>query len=306
MNDEDLAQYVPVDIAAIQPESAASFSIFIRARKGYALFRDSGAGFDHEALAQLSGAGVDTVYIKSGDQELLDQYLMESLQAALDDSAAPTHKKVKTIGMASAAMAREILRRPTAPQIDRARPLIESTVNEILAVPEVVYELLLNTDTNFSLHSHMVNSSIFTLALSGFLHDIGKSQLPEQLLDNTGELSTSEWALMRQHSLLGYNILSGMAGMPAVVAEAARGHHERMDGQGYPDGLIGDEIPFAARLAAVMDVFNALTTDTPFRKRKTSFEALTAMRDDMKGQFDVEMLKALIHSLGQQARAAAN
>ena len=225
--------------------------------------------------------------------------------------------------MASSAMAREILRRPTASQIDRARPLIESTVNEILAVPEVVYELLLNTDTNFSLHSHMVNSSIFTLALcvpleitdpvetqalalSGFLHDIGKSQLPEQLLHNTGELSTSEWALMRQHSLLGYNILSGMAGMPAVVAEAARGHHERMDGQGYPDGLIGDENPFAARLAAVVDVFNALTTDTPFRKRKTSFEALTAMRDDMKGQFDVEMLKALIHSLGQQARAAAN
>lgn len=75
MNDEDLAQYVPIDIAAIQPESAASFSIYIRARKGYALFRDSGAGFDDEALAQLSGAGVDTVYIKSGDQELLDQYL---------------------------------------------------------------------------------------------------------------------------------------------------------------------------------------------------------------------------------------
>lgn len=111
---------------------------------------------------------------------------------------------------------------------------------------------------------------------------------------------------MRQHSLLGYNLLSNISDMPAAVTEAARSHHERMDGQGYPDGLRGDEIPFAARLAAVVDVFNALTTDTAFRKRMTSFEAITAMRDEMKGQFDVEVLKALIHSLGQQARAAAN
>jgi HD-GYP domain-containing protein (c-di-GMP phosphodiesterase class II) len=220
-------------------------------------------------------------------------------------------------------MAREILRRPTALQINRARPLIESTVNEILAVPEMAYELLLKTDTNFSLHSHLVNSSVFTLALcglleisdpaemhalalSGFLHDIGKALLPDQLLHKSGKLSTSEWALMRQHSLLGYNLLSGINGMPVAVGEAARSHHERIDGQGYPDGLSGDEIPFAARLTAVVDVFNALTTDTAFRKRMSSFEAITVMRDQMGGQFDTEVLKALVHTLREHASTAAN
>ena len=157
----------------------------------------------------------------------------------------------------------------------------------------------------------MVNSAIYTLALceplsisdpdemqvfalSGFLHDIGKSQLPESLLHKAGKLDSSEWTLMRQHSLLGYNMLLGISDLLAAVADAARSHHERMEGGGYPDGLAGQDIPFPARVAGVVDVFNALINETPFRKRMTSFDAIVLMRDGMKGQFDPDVLKALV------------
>ena len=100
-------------------------------------------------------------------------------------------------------------------------------------------------------------------------------------------------------------MLAGFSDLPAAVAEAARGHHERMDGAGYPDGLAGQDIPFPARVAAVVDVFNALISETPFRKRMTSFDAIVLMRDGMKGQFDPDVLKALVVAIGQHARATA-
>ena len=322
MSEDAVGDYIPVDINLIRPESIAGFSIYLSSRNGYALFRDSNTQFDQGALSQLTDAGVATVYVKKDDQESLDQYYLDTLQGLLNDPASSLSQKTKAICSSSAAMARELLMRPTGVELGRARSLMESTVIELVNVPETLYELILATDTNYSLHTHMVNSTVYTLALceplaisdpeemqvyalSGFLHDIGKSQLPESLLHKAGKLDSSEWTMMRQHPLLGFNMLAGFSDLPAAVAEAARGHHERMDGAGYPDGLAGQDIPFPARVAAVVDVFNALISETPFRKRMTSFDAIVLMRDGMKGQFDPDVLKALVVAIGQHARATA-
>ena len=104
---------------------------------------------------------------------------------------------------------------------------------------------------------------------------------------------------MRQHILLGHNLLRQIRNLPAPVLEATRSHHERMDGQGYPDGLSGGDIPFVARVIAVVDVLNALTVETPYRRRLTAFEAITMMSDRMERQFDREILRALIFGLAR-------
>ncbi|MDP6758058.1 MAG: HD domain-containing phosphohydrolase [Chloroflexota bacterium] len=143
------------------------------------------------------------------------------------------------------------------------------------------------------------------MALAGFLHDIGKAQIPRDVLYKQGPLSKSEWTLMRQHVLLGHNLLRQSRNLPEPVLEATRSHHERMDGQVYPDGLGGQDIPFIARVIAVVDVLNALTVETPYRRRLSAFEAIMMMRDRMEGQFDLEILHALIHALGPRDADAA-
>lgn len=305
----------------LRPESVAGFAVYLKSRDGYVLFRDSEAELDAEGLEGLKAGGVRTVHILAADQQSLDNYFLEYLVQTLSDPNIPLDDKAQALTASASAVARDILERPARHQISRARPIMEATVGQVLALPDILYKLVINTGVNFSMQSHMVNSAIYTLALcepmgivdpgelealalSGFLHDVGKTQLPDNVVHKAGRLDATEWGLMRQHPLLGYNLLIGAGDMSDEVRAAARSHHERMDGAGYPDGLPGAKIPLAARLASVVDVFNALTTETPYRKRMTSYEALVVMRDRMKGQFDPDVLKALIKALAQQQSAA--
>ncbi len=102
------------------------------------------------------------------------------------------------------------------------------------------------------------------VAQAGLLHDIGKIGVPELVLRKRGSLDEGEWALMRRHPVIGAQIVAPfecLTGASVVI----RHHHERHDGSGYPDGLVGQAIPVGARIVAVADVFDALTSDRPYR-----------------------------------------
>ena len=161
-------------------------------------------------------------------------------------------------------IAREIMDHPNVIEISRARPIIDATAGQALSSPDTLLELIRSSGADDSLQTNMVNSGICALALcgplgitdpnemevmalAGFLHDIGKTQIPRDVLHKQGPLSKSEWTLMRQHVLLGHNLLRQIRNLPDPVLQATRSHHERMDGQGYPDGLGGQDTPFIAR-----------------------------------------------------------
>ena len=107
-------------------------------------------------------------------------------------------------------------------------------------------------------------SDVDMIGQAGLLHDIGKIGVPEAVLRKRGELDDAEWALMRKHPLTGAQIVSPFEFF-AAGALTIRHHHERLDGSGYPDGLAGEAIPIGARIVAVADVYDALTSDRPYR-----------------------------------------
>jgi putative nucleotidyltransferase with HDIG domain len=111
-----------------------------------------------------------------------------------------------------------------------------------------------------------------TIAQAGLLHDLGKIAIPEGLLRKPGALSREEWAVMRQHPVVGAQIVAPLEFF-ADGAVILRHHHERHDGSGYPDGLRGELIPLGARIVAVADVYDALTSDRPYRSRLSHAEA---------------------------------
>lgn len=118
-----------------------------------------------------------------------------------------------------------------------------------------------------------------------FLHDIGKVGVPEAVLCKPGPLDDDEWAVMREHPAIGAQIVSPMRFLAGAV-EIVRTHHERWDGGGYPLGLRGEDIPLASRIFAVVDSFDAMTSDRPYRAAMPLDRALGEVRDGAGTQFD--------------------
>jgi putative two-component system response regulator len=119
------------------------------------------------------------------------------------------------------------------------------------------------------------------LRRAGIVHDIGKIGVPEHVLAKPGPLTADEWKIMKQHAIMGERICSPLKSF-RLVLPAIRHHHEKLDGSGYPDGLVGEQIPFVARILQTVDIYDALTTDRPYHRAREPQEAFAIMRDEVK------------------------
>ena len=127
------------------------------------------------------------------------------------------------------------------------------------------------------------------------LHDVGKIGVPDEILLKPGSLDPEEWAIMQRHCEIGHRILTGSnAPVLVLAAEIALSHHERMDGSGYPRRLKGEEIPIEARIAAIADVFDALTSDKVYREAFSFDKAIEIMMDGRGTHFDPQLLDAFL------------
>jgi putative two-component system response regulator len=127
-----------------------------------------------------------------------------------------------------------------------------------------------------------------TIAQAGLLHDLGKISVPEQVLRKPGPLSAEEWVVMRQHPIVGAQIVAPLEFF-ADGAIIVRHHHERHDGSGYPDGLRGELIPLGSRIVAVADVYDALTSDRPYRPRLSRDETVRRLRAEAGRTLDAHL-----------------
>jgi diguanylate cyclase (GGDEF)-like protein len=127
--------------------------------------------------------------------------------------------------------------------------------------------------------------------LAAELHDVGKAAIPDAILNKPGPLDENEWRFMRRHSLIGERIVSAAPALSSV-ARIIRSSHERVDGRGYPDGLSGDDIPLTARVVAVADAFDAMTSRRPYVEPKTAADALAELRRCAGTQFDPVVVSA--------------
>jgi two-component system, cell cycle response regulator len=135
------------------------------------------------------------------------------------------------------------------------------------------------------------------------LHDIGKAAVPDTILSKPGSLDDEESAFMRQHTVIGERILAAAPSL-SRAAQLVRWSHERYDGGGYPDGLRAEEIPLGARIIAVCDVFDAMSSGRPYRPTPMSREgALSELRRCAGGQFDPEVVEAFCRALNAQLLA---
>lgn len=146
-------------------------------------------------------------------------------------------------------------------------------------------------------------SDINMIALTSALHDIGKIGIPDEILNKPGKFTPEEFAIMKTHSMLGANVLHDLPfkdePMVKTAYEICRWHHERYDGRGYPDGLVGDEIPLSAQVVSVADVYDALTSERVYKKAFSHEKAMEMILGGECGAFNPMLLECLKEAANQ-------
>jgi HD-GYP domain-containing protein (c-di-GMP phosphodiesterase class II) len=135
-------------------------------------------------------------------------------------------------------------------------------------------------------------SALSDLEVAARLHDVGKIGVPDEILRKEGPLDPDEWRIVKQHPAWGSQMLARVPEL-AGVAALVRYEHERWDGQGYPDGLAGEEIPLASRIVFVCDAYHAITSTRPYRAAKSAQAALEELQAHAGSQFDPTAVRAL-------------
>ncbi len=134
--------------------------------------------------------------------------------------------------------------------------------------------------------------------LVALLHDVGKIRVPKEIVNKPAPLDDDEWAIVRQHTIWGEEMLKAVGGILGEVGSIVRSCHERFDGLGYPDGLRGDEIPLVARIVLACDAYSAITTDRAYRAGRPSAAAIAELRAGSGSQFDPEVVEVLAEVVG--------
>ncbi len=125
---------------------------------------------------------------------------------------------------------------------------------------------------------------IFALRLGGILHDVGKIGIAEEILNKPGKLEDHEWEVMKGHPEIGYRICLPLKSTLGIALDVIRHHHEKLDGSSYPDGLKGDEVSLAARIMCVVDIYDALVTERPYRKAMSKEKAIGILKEEVDQQ----------------------
>lgn len=139
---------------------------------------------------------------------------------------------------------------------------------------------------------------------TALLHDVGKIHVPDEILNKPGKLDKHEWSVIRRHTIDGERMLRQVGGALANIGEFVRASHERLDGDGYPDGLAGTRIPIEARIVSICDAYNAMTTDRPYKSAMTPEAAMTELRRAAGSQFDPDLVDVFWRLVGGAAEDA--
>lgn len=206
------------------------------------------------------------------------------------------------------------VRRGGAVEVERAAAVVELVTTSVLRNPSALTSLLRIKDkdnytylhslavctllVNFAISLKMDEAQVRKAGIGGLLHDIGKMRVPGEILNKPGPLSAGEFSIMRMHPERGAELLARSRHFDEVAETCARHHHERIDGAGYPDRLRAGDISLTARMTAIVDAYDAITSDRCYHTGLPATAALARMWEYRDTHFDGDLLQAFMRCVG--------
>lgn len=314
-------RFFTIRVASLRVDTVVHFDLYIQSGtlRVPVLYRARNLPFTEESRERLTSTAVSELFVPSEQAQEYRKYIESNLNAILADSDIPIEERSQVLHSSAAGLVRDVFREPRSGEvIQRSQALVENAVHFAFGQKAAVEGLLRVTATDYYTYTHCVNVFVFGIALArgmgmdganalefgngALLHDIGKCLIPLSVLNRPGKLTPEEWKQMRYHPVHGYNLLKGHGLKDGILLDVTRHHHEKCSGKGYPDGLPAGEISLFARMCAICDIFDALTTRRAYKEALPSFEALRLMKTEMGGDLDRELFAIFVEMLGKSAR----
>lgn len=296
--------FFEIRLGCFVPGVALPCDIYLFVNGKPTLFRRRGESFTADRLQSLGAHGANKLLIPEDQREAY----MQSLRASMKDAGLPVEQKGKLIKESAFMHMQELFTNPNLQQVVKGtETLVGDMVTFLSGSTAAAASLLkLSQHDNYAFN-HSVNVAVYsvllvkklsgaapnqlvTAGLSALLHDVGKRELPKELNAKTSILTQDEEKSVRLHPAFGEKVLQGVA-VTQAVKEVVAQHHENYDGSGYPRGLKGDQISQMARIVAIADSFDGLTTERPGQRAFTPDEALELM-GSIPNRFDPAIFQA--------------
>lgn len=310
--------FIPIPLESLRLDTVVGFDIYIRTRSGEEpmLYRGGDLPFTEEARERLLKNYHARIYIEGGDQDKYERYIEDNLDKIIADESIEPEQKSEIVYSSATNLMEKLFENPwMGDGIRRGEQMVTNTVGFILRDDRAFRSLLSVTSYDYYTYTHSVNVCVYSVALAekvgivdesalhvlgtgALLHDIGKSIIDKNIIGKKGPLNDEEWKIIKKHPEYGVDVLHKTATAPDESNAVVKGHHERLDGSGYPDGRRMDAIHPYAKLVAIADVFDAMTTKRSYRGALGSFEALNIMRSEMAQGIDQNMFREFVLLMG--------
>jgi len=304
-------KYIKVDIHILTEGSTLDFTIFEtnEAKNKMLLFVEAGATLSSTDKVRIREAG--DLYIKDEDAEKFSSYAKNHLQSIAQNPNIPLNEKSALIYDSASQSMLSLFDNPESLANAQSAKAVVGSVMHLLTHDDATVESLMKIVAHdYYTHTHSLNVSIYALCFgkylefseedlsrlgeSAMLHDLGKSKVDWEIINKNGKLTDEEFDSMKKHSGSGYDIAKILNIIDEDILSGIRHHHEKMDGNGYPDGLVKEEISLFARIIGICDVFDALTTKRSYKDPMHSFDAISLMRKDMATHLDQQLVVSFI------------
>lgn len=313
--------YRPISVASLRLNTSTDFDLYFKPSpmQPLVLYSERNHQVTDGTFARLAENRITQLYIR--DEALRDytKYLTLNLEDILADSRLPAAEKANLLYTSAQTVLEEVFTRPiTRETVEQGREVVHSTVTLMLSKDFAMEHLLRALSTDFYLYTHSMNVTTYSVALAmraGFrdaptlrevangalLHDIGMSRLDPELRTNPGALTPPQWEMVRDHPGKGFRLLEPVGRLGEIALDIVLHHHERMNGNGYPDGLSGAEISPFVRIVGLVNVFDALTSDRMHQPARKTFTAIRFMQNELRNELDPDFLRLFIEIMGLRA-----
>lgn len=268
-----------------------------------------GRSYDQSLLDWLLKEGIEEVYLRKDKENVYFEYLSQNVKKMLHSPDLPSERKTMLLYDSAESIVGKVFReRPSKENISLGHDLIESLTTH-LTTDEVATDALLSIfSKDYYTFTHSVQVAVLGMAFCNYLgwskeqiadfgigalfHDVGKSHVEDEILNKPGRLTNDEFETMKKHASIGYQQLKNTQVMSRRQLSVPLSHHESMDGTGYPQALKGEAIHPFARVARIVDCFDALTSRRSYKEAMTHARALDIMVSEMGATFDRRLLDA--------------
>jgi HD-GYP domain-containing protein (c-di-GMP phosphodiesterase class II) len=293
----------PISVDSIDPACFPDVALYLKTCGNYVLYKDAERRFGEEDQRRLRGSYTEFLYVRSGDMEEVNQYLERNLTDMLAREDLSGVAKGRILYQTSVNYVIDVFESPElAANLERCRNLIRHMMAYVANEAQALESLQSIVAHNFYIFAHsvqvtalnlLIHEKLFNVSpdemidvgIGSLLHDFGMIFISGEILEKPDALSDVEYHKVKQHTQKGFEFLKHTGMFNEVALTIVRYHHERYDGNGYPTGIAGDSIPRSAQLAAICDVYSALTTERPYRKASSPMVALRMMREEADSGF---------------------